>query len=127
MAATIEFITAPSGTQKRTSDAQNWQTANVGDFLYEGYQARNIEGNTYRLRLHPDTQAKMEEAATMKIHSFSGEVYYKDENQEWHKVTATGEYLMLSCQTEGTPSSCELDDMRDDANKIESDGVDVRT
>ncbi len=126
MSALAEILTAPAGTQIRTSESASWETAKVGDKMYLGYQARNTQENKFKVQLFSDAQIKLDNPAPTYVYDISGDVYIKNANDEWIQIDEEGEYTIKAVQAEGEMSTC-AEELRSEANKIESDGVDVRT
>jgi len=82
-----EITAVTSGTQYRTGPEASWQTASQGQDLYEDYETRNTNQNSYTIELASEAEISFPDSiASIRFASITGEGRYIDENQKVKEV-----------------------------------------
>ena len=95
-----KFTSTPSGTQYRTGPNEQWQTAYVNDPLYENYECRNTQSNTYGLAVYSNVVIDFPDGATdVTATSYKGTAEYKDGYGYWYSLPINQEVSALAVRT----------------------------
>jgi len=107
MSDLAEIKSAPAGTEYRTSDVTQWQTAVVGTKLGDGYEVRNTESNEYQVELYENAGITFDEQTSVDLSGISGTVKYLNTDSEWVTVTSPGT-VSASCVGTGGSSGVKV-------------------
>lgn len=78
-----EFTSTPKGTQYR-QPLYDWQTAGIGDPLYDQYQSRNAENDDYSIEVYSGVLVDFPDGSTtITAGEYTGTAEYESSPGQW--------------------------------------------